>query len=182
MLTELINQADFFITTQRTRLLPLGNEYIREYFEEFNSEITRYQYPNPFTDISAAKDFFTEFIQYRKEGKSLICIIVDMEGTFIGSIEAHCIDTTTPELGIWIAQKHQAKGYGFEVIKGFMDYICANHTVDHFIYEADIRNAGSIKLINRLMGEKQGHEEFVTDIGKELKLDKYYIRGDRNYV
>lgn len=176
MIKELINQTDFSIITQRTRLLPLSNEYINEYFKEFNSEITQYQYPDPFADISAAKDFLIRFIQRKKEGTSLVCVIVDMKGTFIGSVEAHGIDTTTPELGVWIAQKYQSKGYAFEAIKSLIDYIRTNQPVDYFVYEADCRNTGSIKLVNKLMGEKQRHEEFVTKSGKELKLDVFYIK------
>ncbi len=176
MLKELINRVDFSIATGRVRLLPLSNEYSNEYFEEFNSEITKYQYPDSFVDIAATKDFFTRFIQCRKEGTSLVCIIEDMKGSFIGSVEAHNIHTTTPELGVWIAQKHQSKGYGFEAIKGLIDYIQDNQTVDYFMYEADCRNTGSIKLAQKLMGEKQGHEEFVTESGKVLKLDMYYIK------
>lgn len=178
MLKELINKDDFSIKTKRIQLLPLSSIYVYDYFKEFNSEITKYQYPDPFKSINEARNFFAHFVQCKKEGTSLVCIIADMEGTFIGSVEAHGIDTSIPELGIWIAQKYQSKGYGFEAIKGLMDYICADQPVDYFIYEADSRNAGSIKLINRLNGEKHGHEEFVTESGKKLKLDKYYIKGD----
>lgn len=176
MLKELINKPDFSILTSRLKLLPLGNEYINEYFEEFNSEITKYQYPDSFDNIEAAKEFFRDFIQRRKEGTSLVCIISDMEGSFIGSVEAHGIDTATPELGVWISQKDQANGYAYESIKVLIDYIKANQKIDYFIYEADCRNYGSVKLINKLNGEKQGHEEFTTASGKELKLDKHYIK------
>lgn len=176
MLRELINKNDFCITTERLRLVPLMYEYISEYYEEFNSEITKYQYPEPFASIEATKEFFTNFIQLRKEGIVLVCVIVDMNGVFIGSIEVYHIHTSTPEIGIWISQKYQSMGYGFEAIKGVMEYIKANEKIDYFIYEADYRNDESTKLINKLKGEKQGHKDVKSDSGKQLKLDIYHVK------
>lgn len=176
MLRELINREDFCIITKRLRLVPLNYEYINEYYKEFNSEITRYQYPEPFISIEATKEFFTNFIELRKEGIVLVCIIIDMKGAFIGSVEVYHIHTSTPEIGIWISQKYQSKGYGFEAIKGIINYIKANEKIDYFIYEADCRNNDSAKLINKLNGEKQGHKDVISDSGKELKLDIYYVK------
>lgn len=176
MLKELINQENFCITTQRLRLVPLSYKYINEFYNEFNSEITKYQYPDTFKDIESAKNWLANFIQLGKEGKCLECIITDMEGTFIGDAAAYGIDTAAPELGVWIAQKYQLNGYAFEALKGIMDYIRSNQHIDFFIYEADSRNIGSLKLIDKLKGEKQGHEHIVTESGKVLELDMYYIK------
>lgn len=178
MLKELINQEGFSITTERLRILPLSDkyEYINEYFEEFTTEITRYQYPDPFRDIDAVKDFFDQMIQCRKEGMHLCCIVIDMNGNFIGAVDAYGINTAAPELGLWIAKKYQLKGFGYEAITGMIDFIRSNQKIDFFVYEADCRNAASTKLINKLKGEKHKHEHVVTESGKELELDMYYIK------
>lgn len=176
MLKELINQIDFSIRTERLQIIPLKYEYINEFYKGFDSEITKYQYPDPFNDINSAKNYFDESIQLRKDGECLSCIITDMKGTFIGGIEVHSINTNTPELGIWIAQKYQLRGYGFEAVKGTMDYVRNYQSIDYFIYAADSRNIGSMKLINKLKGKKQSHEDITTESGKKLKLDIYYIR------
>lgn len=176
MLRELINRNDFCITTERLYLVPLNYKYINEYYEEFNSEITKYQYPEPFTSIEATKEFFNNFIQLRQEGIALICIIIDKSGVFIGSVEVYHIHTSTPEIGIWISLKHQSMGYGFEAIKGVMEYIKDNERIDYFIYEADYRNDESAKLIKKLKGEKHGDKVVKSDSGKQLKLDIYHVQ------
>lgn len=176
MIRELINRNDFCITTKRLHLIPLNHQYINDYYEEFNSEITKYQYPDPFTSIEAAKEFLTNFIQLRKEGIALVCVILDMNWVFIGSVEVYHMHTSTPEIGIWISQKYQSRGYGFEAIKGIIDYIKDNGNIDYFIYEADYRNYESAKLINKLKGEKHGHKDVISDGGKQLKLDVYHVK------
>lgn len=53
-----------------------------------------------FVTIDTTKEFFTNFIQLRKEGIVLVCIIVDIKGFFIGSFEVYHIHNSTHDIGI----------------------------------------------------------------------------------
>jgi RimJ/RimL family protein N-acetyltransferase len=174
-LKEMMNQNDFNIVTPRTVLVPLNRAHFCEYYREFTKEITQYQYPDPFISLEEAEKVLTDFIQQRIEGNTLVCIITDSMGGFIGNVEAHSIDTAKPEVGVWIAQRYQHQGYANEALTGIMDFLRMHSQVEYFIYEADVRNEGSMRLIKKLKGKKQGHESFATESGKQLELDTFFI-------
>ena len=50
-----------------------------------------------------------------------------------------------------------------------------------FYYEADIRNAGSMKLLRKFSDEyeiiEQGFERLTTDSGKDLELRGYILKA-----
>ena len=165
------------IKTERLKFVPLSYEYLDQYYEEFTEDITRYQYPDSFKSREDAEKFFNWFIKLNQERTSLIYILLDAEDeSFVGDVEAHGLDTDTPELGVWIAKRHQNKGYAYEAIKSFIEYLKTNYTIESFIYEADCRNTASQRLAEKLGGIKGEHEDIVTESGKELQLDTYYIK------
>lgn len=170
-----INQPDFQIVTEGAALVPLDRVHFNDYYTEFTKEITKYQYPDPFSSQEEAERVLTDFIQQRIEGSTLVCIIIDSLGRFVGNVEAHSIDTARPEVGVWIAHKYQRQGYAYKALTGIMEYLRLNSHVEYFIYEADVRNEGSMSLIKKFKGIKQGHESFTTESGKQLELDIFYI-------
>jgi RimJ/RimL family protein N-acetyltransferase len=174
-LKELINKPDFQIVSERITLIPLNETHFNDYQREFIKEITKFQYPDPFSNSEEAERVLSEFIQMRLEGSALVCTITDSVGRFIGNVEAHSIDTSRPEVGVWIAQKYQRQGYAYEALMGMMEFLRLHSGVEYFIYEADVRNEGSMRLIKKLKGAKQEHESFLTESGKQLELDIFFI-------
>ncbi|WP_155833309.1 hypothetical protein [Butyrivibrio sp. WCD3002] len=45
------------IETKRLRLVPFSMDHMEAYFTGFDSDITKYQYPEPFESIEDAKEF-----------------------------------------------------------------------------------------------------------------------------
>ena len=50
------------IKTERIYITPFEMKYLNEYFNGFNAEITKYQYPDPYKSIKDARSMLSEFM------------------------------------------------------------------------------------------------------------------------
>lgn len=119
------------MTNRKTNIVPFEMKYLNEYYDGFNTEITKYQWPDPFSE-------------------------------------------DCPEVGVWICEPEQGKGYAYEALSYILHFAQDKYGKKNFFYEADVRNVGSTKLLNKFSNLYEintlGVEELVTDSGKELKL------------
>ena len=169
------------IQTERTTIVPFDMKYLDDYFNHFDAETTKYQWPDPFDNRDVARDVLQGFIDEMNNGVSLFCSILIDDNRFIGGVEVHGLDGECPELGIWIFPSEQNKGYAHEVLDAVLEYVVENNDKKEFFYEADIRNVGSTKLLNKFSDcyeiDNLGVEELVTDSGKELQLQGSILKA-----
>ncbi len=168
------------IQTKRLQIVPFEMKFLKDYCEGFNTEIAKYQWPDPFETPEDAKPVLQGFMDEMEAEETLFYSILNSEGKFVGSVEVHGLSGECPELGVWITEQEQKKGYAYEALSEVLDYACRNYHKEAFFYEADIRNEGSTKLLHKL-GEhfdilKRDLEELTTDSGKELKLQGYVLK------
>ncbi len=158
---------------------PFNMKYLNDYFNEFNEGITKYQWPDPFENLEAAREMLQEFMDEMKKDETLFYSVVSDDGRFIGSVEMHGLSGDCPELGVWIIESEQKKGYAYAALKELLEHATKTHGKKAFYYEADIRNEGSMKLLSRFETDydiiKKGLDELVADSGKELKLQGYVM-------
>ena len=160
----------FILQTERLRIVPFDEAYLADYAREFTEEITRYQFPDPFADVSAAKALVDEFCAPMREGEMLELLMLSLEGEFIGSLEVHGLKEEVPELGLWIKVSAQGKGYGYEALRAILAWLRQERQIRTCAYEADIRNTASLRLARKFRHEERGVEHLTTDSGKELQL------------
>ena len=153
---------------------------LEDYFKEFNTEIAKYQWPDTFESVDDARSLLQDFIDEMNNGEMLFYSIKSEDGRFIGSVEVHGLSEECPELGVWVIESEQHKGYAYEALSMALDKAFTDFGKDKFYYEADIRNIGSTKLLQKFENSyeiiKKGLDETVTDSGKELKLQGYVMR------
>ncbi len=163
------------------RIEPFDMKYLNDYFNEFNEDITKYQWPDPFENPEAAKEMLQEFMDEMEDGETLFYSVLSDDDRFIGSVEMHGVSRECPELGVWIIESERKKGYAYAALKELLTYAVRTYDKKAFYYEADIRNEGSNKLLEKLGADyeiiKQGLDETVTDSGKELKLQGYVLEA-----
>lgn len=167
---------DVKIETGRLRIVPFVMRYLEEYYSEFNKEITKYQYPEPFKTLTDAKEGLQEFIDLMNQDKMLFLSILTPDGNFVGGVEVHGLQEQYPEIGIWIKKQLQQKGYAFEALSSVLKFTDNNFHKDWYVYEADIRNIGSLKLVEKFHYKKEEVNEFVTETGKSLILQRFLIK------
>ncbi len=169
------------IKTERINIVPFEMRYLNDYFNGFNTEITKYQWPNPFESIGDARAVLQEFINEMDNGETLIFSILSKNDKFIGSVEIHGLAEACPELGIWILTSEQNKGYAYEALNCVLEYVQTKYNKFSFFYEADIRNTGSIKLLFKFNGKyeiiEQELERITTESGKYLELRGYILKA-----
>lgn len=110
-----------------------------------------------------------------EHGDMLELVILTLDGEFIGSMEVFDIKAKTPELGLWLKESAHGKGYGYEALRGLIDYLSSTGKYQYYIYEVDIRNVSNTHLVEKFCFEKGDYREFTTKTGKMLNLQIYRI-------
>lgn len=170
---------DIKIETSRLKICPFEMKYLQEYCSEFNEQITRYQYPDPFASVSAAREVLQGFVNQMEQGEMLFLSVFANE-EFSGGVEVHGLREQTPELGIWIKSSLQQRGYAYEALAGVLEFLDTHHRKDWYVYEADVRNEGSMKLVEKFRYKKEGEPDaFETETGKSLVLQRFLIKNER---
>lgn len=165
------------IRTQRLIIKPYQPAFLEDYYREFTQEITKYQYPDPFPDLETANQALSGFAREMERDEMLELVILSREGEFLGSVEVFGLKGETPELGLWLKSAAQGAGYGYEALRAVLDYLNGLNKYRHYIYEADLRNAPSLRLAEKFRFEAGERQEVTTESGKELCLRAYHIFG-----
>lgn len=164
------------IQSKRLTIAAFDMKYLDDYYRGFDKEITKYQYPDPFDSLESARKCLQEFLDAMARGEMLFIVILDNEGTFVGSLEVHGLTEKTPELGIWIKKAYQGKGYAQEALECVLDELRQTKPDTWYVYEADVRNEPSMRLVSKFKYQKKEIDEFVTESGKELKLQQFFVQ------
>lgn len=168
------------IHTDRINIVPFTMKYLSDYYRGFNREITKFQWPDPFKSSDEARDMLQEFLNEMERKETLLFSILSKNDEFLGSVEVHGLNGECPELGVWIIESEQNKGYAYEALNAVLDYVGSKYNKNTFFYEADIRNTASIHLMHKFENQyeisEQGFEEASTDSGKTLKLQGYILK------
>ncbi|MBO4825546.1 MAG: GNAT family N-acetyltransferase [Lachnospiraceae bacterium] len=158
---------------------PFDIKYLSDYYNEFDAEITKYQWPDPFESIDDAKELLQEFIDEMGRDETIFLSVLSETGEFMGSVEVHGLDEDCPELGVWIKKSEWGKGYAYQALKAALDIAMSKYGKTEFFYEADTRNVGSRKLLDKFKDEydieAQAAEALTTDSGKELELQGFIL-------
>ncbi|WP_347223962.1 GNAT family N-acetyltransferase [Bacteroides congonensis] len=89
------------------------------------------------------------FLNEMKREETLLFSILSKKDKFLGSVEVHGLTGECPELGVWIIESEQNKGYAYIALNENLNYVCAKYGKESFFYEADIRNMPSTKLLHK---------------------------------
>lgn len=154
------------IQTERLIITPFDLISLKDYYEGLDADITKYQYPDPFTTEEDARELLQSFINLMNQGEMLFLTIFTKNNQFVGSIEVHGLKENQPELGLWIKREVQQRGYAYEALSNVIKKVNDDYKKEWYIYEADIRNTGSIKLVEKFTYRKDGIDEFTTETGK----------------
>lgn len=163
------------IQTERLTIQPYQPIYLEDYYREFTAEITKYQYPDPFPDLETANQALSGFCREMEAGDMLELVLLSRKGEFLGSVEVFGLKEEAPELGVWLKSAAQGAGYGYEALKAVVDALNALGKYRYYIYEADVRNAPSRRLVEKFPFQEGERQELTTESGKRLILQTYRI-------
>lgn len=171
------------IHTKRINIVPFDMKYLLDYYHGFNQEITKFQWPDPFENSDSAKSMLQEFLNEMEREETLLFSILSRNDAFLGSVEVHGLTGACPELGVWIIESEQNKGYAYEALNEVLRDVSAKYGKDSFFYEVDVRNIASTKLLHKFENQyeiiERGFEKSTTDSGKVLELQGYILQAKK---
>jgi RimJ/RimL family protein N-acetyltransferase len=168
------------ITTERLRIEPVSSTYSEDVFREFTTEITTYMYPKPHDSIEQQQERLQANLKELEKGTDLNVVVLDKNtGEFLGRCGIHKVDTSVPELGLWIKKSAHGNGYGKEAITALKDWADAHVDADYYVYPVDKRNVGSRKIAESLGGVVKKEYKKTKMSGDILDEVEYHIPVSR---
>jgi RimJ/RimL family protein N-acetyltransferase len=143
------------LSTERLTLEPLTAEWLDQLLEENHGNVARYSVR--FADRDQVHSWLTDCRQRQERQERLGMAVLTREGRkFLGvaSIQSINID---PQLGIWISEQAQGRGYGQESVQCLIDWYKLTYGHSEKIkYLAEKGNIASIKLAWKLGMKRKG--------------------------
>lgn len=171
-----MNLIDVTLGSPRLLQRTIGHRYAQDIFREFTPQVTRYMYPSPPRDISDTVAFIEASLRGLVTGTNLQLVILDgTSGDFLGCSGLHGIGGRTPELGIWLKEGAQGKGYGLEAVSAIVAWARARLDFDHLIYPVERDNARSRAIPEALGGRVEEERVEATEAGRPQDLVVYWI-------
>jgi ribosomal-protein-alanine N-acetyltransferase len=154
------------LITERLVLKPVEVQYAQTVFDEF-TDGTAFILPLA-ADNPAATDSwdYTAFIFSRTTGE------------FIGGCGLHGINSSRPELGIWIKAGVHSKKYGREVVSTLKQWAETNLEYDYLILAVAVADATGRKIAESLGGVLSRAYTRSDQTGLERELLEYRIYRD----
>ncbi|MBP9719190.1 MAG: GNAT family N-acetyltransferase [Candidatus Levybacteria bacterium] len=164
------------IFTDRLKLVALSEEYAADIFENFSEEITTFMNPRSPKKIEEVLEYIHTQIPKMERGEELPVIILDLEtGEFLGGGGAHQLNTSTPELGIWIKKSAHGKKYGREAVTALKLWIDEHVPYTYIKYPVDKKNISSRKIAESLGGVVEDEYKKTNMSGNVLDEVEYRI-------
>ncbi|MBC9932311.1 GNAT family N-acetyltransferase [Chitinophaga qingshengii] len=164
---------DLIIETKSLVLKVVHEKYIDEINSNFTKEVTKYMPFNPSGKRKEVENFVEISLTNFKRKTDIVFVIVDKNDVFIGCCGIHDINLKSVELGLWLKEDSQSKGFGAEIINGLINFVEKNIEIDYIIYPVDKENIRSRKI-----PEKLGFKEYETytkqkDDSTDLNIIEY---------
>lgn len=109
-------------------------------------------WPAPLT-IKAAATILSDNIAQAEQGNALAAVVIEKASSdIIGwlKIEISSAESGCAELGYWVGEKHQRKGYAEEMARGALDFGFGNLGLHSIRAGAQVGNDGSLRLLEKL--------------------------------
>ncbi len=154
-------------------------KYAEDIFYAFNENIIKYlPLDKPAEKIEDTKDFISQRISNYKKGEDLVWHII-FKNQFTGLCGIHGIKSRTPHFGLWIKEKQQGKGIGKAVVNFALKYVLKNIDFDYVKYQTDIRNFGSIVIIEKITTKV--YDKYPLGINDKLNIAEYRLYKNQKY-
>lgn len=141
------------ITTERLVLKPYSAQDADDIFSCITPTLTRFMS----WDMPASRQEFDLVCQSwlaAIQGGTELTFAIRMRSTarFLGVEGLHRMQTTTPELGIWIREDCHGCGYGREAVAAVTAWASSRFSPAHFLYPVAEENGASRRIAESLGG------------------------------
>lgn len=154
-----MSQSIIAIETERLHILPFSAVDADEAFAAITLTLTRYMEFEPPASQSAFESIWQVWLSTIADGSDLIFVIRHREGRgFVGLVGLHDAQSPNPELGIWVREPEQGRGYGSEAVRAVASWGAAALSPRAFRYPVAEVNYASRRIAEGLGGRVIGHK------------------------
>jgi RimJ/RimL family protein N-acetyltransferase len=149
---------------------------------EFTEQITEFMFPPPARSVVDVAPFIADSIEGLSNNTNLQLVAVDVDNPdqFVGCVGLHKPQSTTPELGIWIAKQFHKQGLGLEAIEALCLWAAEEIDCEYLKYPVDRANVPSRKIPESLGGEIEDEYDLISPDGRTLNIVEYRIYPETN--
>ncbi|MHC5355034.1 GNAT family N-acetyltransferase [Myroides sp. LJL115] len=153
-------------------------KHLKDYFENLTPNVAKYLSFDSMENDKIIKEFIRISQIEQQRGTCLVMAVLDKNTKeFLGSCGIHDINERNAELGLWLKESAQAKGYGSQIVKTLLQ-ICKGHTLSKsVIYCLEKENKASIELCQKFGFTKK--YDFIiepTALKNKLRHMSYFSR------
>jgi ribosomal-protein-alanine N-acetyltransferase len=177
-----IELEDVRIVTDRLILRPIELNDVKPIAREFTEQITQFMFPPPARSVTDVAPFIADSIEGLANNTNLqmVAVQADNPDRFVGCVGLHKPQTSTPELGIWIAKGFHGQGLGSEAIEALCGWAAEEIDCEYLKYPVDRANVPSRRITESLGGEIEDEYALISPDGRTLNIVEYRIYPETN--
>lgn len=146
------------IKAPRLHLQPFSPTDADEAYHCITPSLTRYMaWEPPACPDEFAKIWQTWMQSHANKTEMVFTVREKQNNHFLGLVGLHHLQTSTPELGIWIREDRHGKGFGREAVTYLYIWASANFNCSSFIYPVAEDNYPSRRIAESLGGVVKGN-------------------------
>jgi RimJ/RimL family protein N-acetyltransferase len=148
----------------------LSEEYAQNILDENKGNVLEFFFP--FEDIGKVNEWIHEQeVLFNKGEKIELAMLSEDKSDFVGLLSIREVNEKL-EVGLWIAESQQNKGYAYKGLKAIIDWLKQYSKINTLEYEAEKKNIASNKLAKKLGFdfEKEFIDEGIVYVLYALKL------------
>lgn len=164
------------VETDRLFLVPVSMDYTETMLQELTDEVTKYMAIYSPKSIDEEITFVNKALDKMSQGTDLSLMILDKDTKeYLGGVTIRHLDSSTPDMGVWVKKSAQGKKIGREAVTGLKNWADQNLDFDYITYHVDKDNISSRKIAESLGGVIVSSGIKIMPWGKQLDEVVYHI-------
>ena len=162
------------------------HRYDEDIFDGYTHQVASMMDTPPFTTLSDVAMQTEIFAHQWQLGIDALYCIIDSSGRFYGQVSLMDLQSETPEIGIWVAEKHQGKGVGKKALHLLLDE-ARKLGITKCVYPVRFENLRSISLVSgfsnvyEVANDMRIYEIEVIDATTQLEMAKNLLKAQGSY-
>lgn len=162
--------------SERLSFVPISLEYLTDYQSNLTPKVAEFLSFDAMDNAAIWAEFIKRSEIEYKRGACIVLVVLDKQDkSFLGSCGIHDINVENVELGLWLKESSQGKGYGSEILQKLMDIVKEFIPTKGIIYNLEQDNVSSIKLCEKF-GFKHKYDFVIepNNLKNKMRHMKYY--------
>jgi RimJ/RimL family protein N-acetyltransferase len=143
------------IFTERLALRAFTEGDAADVFAGITPGLTRFMNWEPSNSPESFAEVWRSWLPLQNEGTDLQ-LTIRAGAEFVGMVGLHGLRDAEPELGIWLKESAQGRGYGYEAAAAVIDWAAQRFAKSAFQWPVAVENTPSRRIAEKLGGVVAG--------------------------